>query len=140
MEELSIHDNYVTGYSVMIEEKKIILNTEFRDRGEPFERTDVIFEGVEAYLIYDSLGGILFDIDEIDLDYIIKEYRHEFKKNVKYSWPGPWNESSDAVRAFVRENGLTTYQVHSSIGFDGFIISKSMRKVKAEQPARVGRS
>lgn len=117
----------------MTEEKTIILHTEFRDRGEPFENTDVLFEGVEGYLFLDSSGSILFDIDEIEIDFILQQYRNEFKWGERYSWPSPWNNNSDGVRAFVKKNDLKIYQVHSSIGFDGFVISKSMKKLKAEQ-------
>ena len=51
----------------MTEEKSITLHTEYRDQGTPYERTDVFFEGVQGYLFLDSLGGILFDIEEVGI-------------------------------------------------------------------------
>jgi len=59
----SIHDNFVTGYSVDCALRTITIHTEYRDQGEPFERTDVRFEGVVGYLFRDNLRGILFDIE-----------------------------------------------------------------------------
>ncbi|MEH0021650.1 MAG: hypothetical protein V6Z89_18485 [Desulfobacter sp.] len=80
MKEISVHDNFVTGYSVQTEEKIIKLHTEYRDEGEPYEKTDVVFEGVEGYLFLDSLGSILFGIDEVDISFIIEHYQNEFKR------------------------------------------------------------
>jgi len=45
--EISVHDNHLIAYTVLAKEKKIILQTEFRDR-EPHELTEVVFEDVLA--------------------------------------------------------------------------------------------
>jgi hypothetical protein len=75
----SIHDNLVLGYAVDVERRTIVLHTEFRDRGEPFERTDVRFEGVLGYHFRDSLGGILFDIERVDFAELVARHADLFQ-------------------------------------------------------------
>ncbi len=43
-----VHDNHLVGYEVDGNARRIVLRTENRDRGTPFEKTEVVFEGVEA--------------------------------------------------------------------------------------------
>lgn len=117
----SIHDNHVLGYAVDAREKSIVIRTEFRDKGEPFERTDVRFDGVVGYLFHDSFGGILFDIEEGSLeDLLASEYGAAIESGEKYSWP--WNLELDEVRAL----GVRVFFIESSIGFDGFVVCRSM--------------
>jgi hypothetical protein len=39
----SVHDNFIVSYEVHCERREIRLHTEYRDRGEPFEITVVVF-------------------------------------------------------------------------------------------------
>jgi len=124
-----IHDNFVLGYTVDSEAKTIRIRTEFRDRGKPFEKTDVLFEGVEAYRIIDGLIGILFDIEETSTNHILDEYRSEFEWGIRYGWPGMWNNGRESVVEYIQANGLKVFWIHSSTTFDGFVIARSMNKI-----------
>jgi hypothetical protein len=122
----SVHDNIVLGYSVDCEGSTILLLTEFRDQGEPFERTDVRFEGVIGYLFRDNLGGILFGVVEDTIDNIVSEYAAEFEWGARYGWP--WISACKDIdpREFVASQEAKVFCIQSSIGFDGFVIGKSM--------------
>jgi hypothetical protein len=118
----SIHDNYVLGYAVDVEGRAIVIHTEFRDRREPFERTDIHFTGVLGYLLHDSLGGILFDIEERPLEDLVGYYGMELEHYKQYGWPWPTpltQEQLDATSAKI-------FFINSSIGFDGFVVAKAM--------------
>ncbi len=126
MEEISIHDNFVTGYTVLCSKREITLHTEFRS-GEQNERTDVCFHGVEAYLIIrDNMGTILFDIEESTLEQITRDYLSEFEKGMKWGWPGPWNNSVQACLDHFRKEGCKGWPIDSSYGMAGFVIAKNM--------------
>ena len=72
-QNISVHDNHLVAYTVLAKEKKIVLQTEFRDR-EPHEFTDVVFEEVLAYDFENDLfGAIIFDVEEVDLSAMLKE-------------------------------------------------------------------
>ncbi len=122
----SIHDNFVLGYEVDAERRSIIVHTEHRYGEEPFERTDVHFDDVLGYLFLDSLGGILFDIVEASIDSIVEAHAANFEWGTRYGWP--WIPSGDMDPAtFVASHDATTFRVESSIGFEGFVVAKSMR-------------
>lgn len=122
----SIHDNTVLGYSVDSERGEILIRTELRDQGPPFERTDIRFEGVLGYLLLDSVGGILFSVEEVEIEEVLRFYGQFFAWGAQYGWPGVWNSTNTPVPAFVAERGARVWRIQSSIGFDGFVIGRSM--------------
>ncbi len=130
----SLHDNFVLGYSVDAEAASIVIRTEYRDQGEPFERTNARFEGVAGYLFRDNLGGVLFDITEESIDYILRDYADDFEWGTRYGWPWVQAGTGDP-RDYVTSMGARAFRVQSSIGFDGFIIAKSFVIEAAEQAA-----
>lgn len=130
----SIHDNHVLGYSVDSERVEILIRTEFRGKGPPFERTDIRFHGVLGFLLLDSVGGVLFDVDELEIDQVLREYGQFFARGVRYGWPGVWNSSDTAVASHVASQGAKVWRIQSSIGFDGFVIGQAMSVVAAEEP------
>ncbi len=122
----SVHDNFVLGYSVDAEAASILLRTEYRDQGEPFEKTNVRFDGVIGYKFRDNLGSILFDIEEDSFDRILEEHAGDFAWGTRYGWPWLSASADEDPAEFVRANGATVFRIQSSIGFDGFVISKTM--------------
>jgi len=129
---LSIHDHHILGYSVDVERREILVHTEVPERGPPFERTDICFRGVFGYLLLDSLGGILFDVDEVEIEQALREYGSFLAWGVRRAWPGVWNTSQEAVVSFVAAQSAKVWRIHSSIGFDGFVIGREMALVAAE--------
>ena len=126
MTKISIHDNIVTGYTVLCNKRELVLHTEFPDH-EPKEKTDVVFRGVEAYHITgDNMYSILFDVVHCPIDQILKDFSFEFKSGVKYTWPGPWNESTLACRKYFKEQESKGWIISSSYGMRGFVIARSM--------------
>jgi hypothetical protein len=130
MADISVHDNYVTGYSVSCENRRIVLHTEFRER-EPNERTDIVFSGIEAYFIFrDNMSTILYDVDERAISEILKEFSSEFESGEKYGWPGIWNKSTQACLEHFRKEECKGWIISSSIGMEGFVIAKDMKLLK----------
>jgi hypothetical protein len=137
--ERSIHDNYVVGYEVHCEERRIRLRTEFRDvpSGQPFEKTDVLFQGVEAYYFEgDDFATIIFSVTEISIEELLRDESERFANGRNYCWPGPWNTSDDAVLAHLRDRGTRTFVLHSSCGMGGWVLAHSMAIVDVN--ARIG--
>ena len=121
----SVHDNFVLSYTVDCEGCSITLHTEYRDRGEPFEKTDVRFERVIGYLVRDGLGGILFDIEEDSIDRILEEHSADFTWGAKYGWP--WSDAGGlAPRDYLKANGGKVFRIQGQNCFDGFVIARNM--------------
>ena len=115
----SLHDNFVLGYTVDAENNSILIRTEYQDR-EPFERTNARFEGVVGYSFRDNLGGILFDITEEPMEYILRTYAEDFEWGTKWNWP--WiNAGTVSPIDHVTSLGAKAFRVQSAVGSDGFM-------------------
>lgn len=137
-QEISVHDNHLVSYEVLCERREIRFHTEFRDRGEPYEFTQVLFTGVVCYdFDYDSdLGNIIFDIDEIPAADIYLDHAEQFRAGVRFGWPGEWAESADAATAYFLDHGIRGFHLSSSLGMCGWVLAHGMQNVTAaNQPA-----
>ena len=123
--EISVHDNVLVSYEVNCEQRSICLHTQFRDRGEPFELTDVLFTGVVAYHFeHDSqIGTVLFDIENVAAIEIYRENADSFRAGMPYGWPGEWAATEDSASVFFRENGIHGFMVASSCGLSGWVLA-----------------
>ena len=127
---ISVHDNLLISYEVNCERREIRVHTELRDKGKPFERTDVIFTGVSAYQFWhDCFGNIIFDFEEIAPEIIYQDYRAQFEAGWRYGWPGEWGKTEDSARAYFREHNVRGYLLSSSLGMVGWVLSQKMEKV-----------
>ncbi len=130
---ISVHDNFLVSYEVLSERREIRLHTEFRDKGQPFDHTDVVFTGVSAYHFWqDGFGSIIFDIDETTPEDIYRIHRVEFEAGGKYGWPGDWGKTEQTAHAHFREHGVRGFTLHSSFGMDGWVLAKSMAKISRD--------
>ena len=127
--EISIHDNHLVAYTVLAKEKRIIIQTEFRDR-EPHESTDVIFDDVVAYHFENDLfGTIIFDIEEVDLAALLKEHAAMFEEGWRYGWPRGWQKEKEEIEAFARRLEMRAFELSSSYGMSGWVIARCMSKI-----------
>jgi len=130
--EISVHDNHLVAYTVLAKEKKIILQTEFRDR-EPHEFTDVVFEEVLAYDFENDLfGAIIFDVEEVDLSALLKEKASMFEDGWRWGWPRGWEKEKEEIEVFVRRLEMRAFELSSSYGMSGWILARRMSKIKKE--------
>ncbi len=122
----SVHDNLLVSYTVLCEERRIILHTEYREV-TPAERTDVRFEGVEAYCFdNDVFGTILFGIEEIGVADLVNRERERIEQGRKWGWPGGWAGSLHEETARLTQQEFRGWDVGSSIGLTGWVLARNM--------------
>jgi len=132
MNEPSVHDHRVTGYRVDAEAARIVLHTRPESWQVGHAPVDVIFEGVAAYhLEHDNFGNILFDVEEIEIDDLVERARSALDAGRRHAWPGPWNESLEACRRHLRDEGARGWEISSSYGLSGWVAARSCRRVAA---------
>ena len=129
-QELSVHDNILVAYTVDLKKREIHFQTEYRF--EPPEFTDVIFKGVDSYSFkHDSvLGTIIFDFCETDPMAIYDEFANEMVTGISMGWPGDWAKSREAAAQFLSTEGIRAWRLESSLGMTGWILARSMDKVR----------
>jgi len=127
--ERSVHDNRVISYEVDGENRRIVLHTRFGAR-EPFECTDLVFEGVLAYhLENDNFGNILFGVEEVSVPGLVAGNAQLFEEGSQYAWPGPWNDSPESSVQYLESRAARAFEISSSYGLSGWVVAASYRLV-----------
>jgi hypothetical protein len=126
----SVHDNFVYAYVVLCEEHRLILHTHYRDGGAN-EFTDIVFTGVQAHHFEGSLdSNILFDVEEVEPEWIVREFADLFAQQKKYGWPVIGCEEPELLARLLRERGAKGYVIHSSYGLGGWVLASEMSQVE----------
>jgi hypothetical protein len=122
----------VVGYEVDARNRILVIHTEIHTTARD-EVTDVRFAGVLGYHLRDNLAGILFDITEVPVRWLFENYADDLAWGSRYCWP--WLEASpDHDHAsYITSQGATVWAIGSSLGFSGFVVSKSMA-IEAAEP------
>lgn len=125
--EQSVHDSTVYAYSVLCEQRRIILHTEYR-HGEAEEYTDVIFLGVVAHHFESVLAGnILFGIEQVEVDRIVQEWAGLFAAEKNYGWPDLIRYADPAeLISVLRQRRILGWEVSSSLGLSGWVMAEKM--------------
>ena len=106
---LSVHDNLLVSYEVQCDARTILLRTEHRVKNEPTEFVNVMFKGVEGYRFEnDAFGNIVFDIETVALDQVLKEHNQEISESYRMA---------GAIRAFI---------LSSSHGLSGWVLAREI--------------
>ncbi|MCC6995963.1 MAG: hypothetical protein IT370_15245 [Deltaproteobacteria bacterium] len=126
----SVHDNHLLGYDVDCDARRIVVRTEFREVN-PVEKTDVIFEGVEAYAFrHDCFGTIIFEFREEDFDTAVLAHWAELDVAARQSGsPRFWGRDDATTRArleTLKQQGAKWLELHSSIGMEGWIFCRTI--------------
>ena len=110
MNEPSIHDNIVTGYTVSCTGRSLTIYTAFREV-QPNERTDIVFRDVETYhFLREDMSTILFEVPECPIEQILEEFSLEFESGREFAWPGFWNKSPEACIKHYSEQKLPSME------------------------------
>ncbi|NQZ56781.1 MAG: hypothetical protein HRT88_04835 [Lentisphaeraceae bacterium] len=130
---LNLHDNWAYSHFIDYDSRMITLFTMY-PHSNPCEYTDVTFDDVkfhyfemEAYKFNDCPANILFDIEEIDSIYILKDYIDLFQKHKKYGWPEIEYQNIDDLDKYLKSNNYKCYDISATCGISGFVFAKSMR-------------
>jgi hypothetical protein len=80
----------------------------------------------------DIFGTIIFEVEEVDLPALVKEYAAMFEVGWRYGWPRGWEKEKEQIEVFARRLGMRAFELSSSYGMRGWIIAKSMSKIRKE--------
>ncbi|HVU65316.1 MAG TPA: hypothetical protein VHC70_15150 [Phycisphaerales bacterium] len=136
--ERSVHDNEVYAYSVACTTGRVTLHTVYRQH-DPAQYTDVVFHGVVAHFFEHTLPtNILFDIEESDIESLVRENRTLFESSRRSAWP-PLNYSGDLQGLMVelQTRSVRAFQIVSSLGLSGWVLCTDCQRVPRDGPASI---
>jgi hypothetical protein len=108
----------------------MVLHTVFRER-EPNEFTDVEFDGVVAHLFEHVLpGNILFNVQEIEVGALVRNYAAVFENSWRYGWPPvEYRGDLDILVQALKAAAIRAYSIDSSYGLSGWVLAVSCKRL-----------
>jgi|GEM_PF-1509558 len=133
LEVPQVHDNFVVGLAVQLEQRLLILETEYRDGDGPYEQTDLRFVGLVAHYFDDvAAPSILMDLERVEAEWIVQQWNELFARRKNYGWPFPFIDLADLSRK-LSELTIEGYRIMGSCGLDGFVLASSIEHRVREQ-------
>ncbi len=126
VQSLSIHDSILVSYTVTSQKREIVMQVQ--PEGDDQKLIEVTFGGVCAYQFNnDAFGTILYGIDEVDPVDVIKENFEQIQKGrIQSGWMGEWAADLESARAYFKREMIRGYEISSSVGLSGWVLSRSM--------------
>lgn len=123
-DELSVHDNIIYAFSVDCEARKLILYTSFRGR-EPHDFTDIIFHDVVVHHFAHVLpGNILFDVEEVEVEALVRENANLLADSWRYGWPPiEYCGNLEVLVGALQAAAIHAYAISSSLGLSGWVLA-----------------
>jgi hypothetical protein len=139
LERPDIHDNFVYALAVHLEQRILVLHTQYRDGPVPHDLIDVRFIGVVAHY-FDDVGepSILLDIARVSPGSIVEEWRTLFTNRKNYGWPPLKFTDLEDLSRRLTDLGVGGYRVMGSCGLDGFVLAASAEYRQRAQAAVFG--
>ena len=135
-DEPSVHDNFVYALSVHLEERTLVLHTQYRDGPGPRTMTDLRFVGLMAHHFDDvAEPSILLDIEEVTPAWVIEQWGELFDRRKNYGWPPiKYVDRAELGNKLVAQ-GVRGYRVMGSCGIDGFVLASAVEYRQLETAA-----
>jgi hypothetical protein len=132
----AMHDNFVYAIAVHLEQRVLILHTQYRDGPDSGELTDVRFSGLVAHHFDDVAGpSILLDIERVPPEWVVEQWRGLFTNRMNYGWPPvKFANLGELVQQLVHLR-VVGYRVMGSCGLDGFVLAATVEYRHREQAA-----
>ena len=130
-----VHDNIITSYIVDFENEQLVMKTVYYHNGVISENTDVIFKSYFTHMFNNEFkGSIIFDIEECSLNHFIENERELIEDNRNYCWPIVYKTDNATLELseFIQKNGYKIFDINSSYGLYGWVISKEVEIIVTE--------
>lgn len=123
----NVHDNFVYALSIHLEQRVLVLHTQYRDGDGPYDFTDVCFSGVIAHYFQDvAAPSILLDIETVSADWVVGQWRDVFERGKNYGWPPLNHRDLDELCRLLIQQRFIGFRVIGSCGLDGFVLANGV--------------
>jgi hypothetical protein len=120
------HDFHLEGYAVTKFGSEIVLELVSNDPGPPFERSRIRFTDVATYHFIHTGGAIITEIMEMPLPDLLMEYGDQLAEWHRMYGISHWKDNRADYIATLRKKDYSAWVIHSAIGFQGFVIARSV--------------
>ncbi len=124
------HDFHLEGYTVSRFGDEIVLHLIYDYPDHTRIVSNIKFSEIAAYHFIHTGGAILNHIAEVSLEDLLKRIGGQLTEWWRlHGGYVHWNENPSTYRAALEAIGYKCWILNSTVGFEGFIIAKSMDEV-----------
>jgi len=128
---MPLHDYHLRGYEVLDFGSTLILHAVYDYPSQPKRETRLRFDDVELYNFTHTGGSILYDVEAIPVSDLLQREAPFIEASAKMFGVKGWRESLDQYQAYLVEKGAKAWDISSSVGFEGFVIARSVGEMRA---------
>lgn len=122
------HDFHLEGYTVSHFGTEIVLNLIYNYPDHEKIRSNIYFSDVAAYHFVHTGGTIITEIDEVPLNMLLDRVGNQLSEWWRlYGGYMHWHDNSSEYQTVLETEGYKGWLLESAIGFEGFVIAKSIR-------------
>ena len=86
---------------------------------------EITFSDVAGYNFKDAMGSVIFGLEKKQIKAFLDEYASEFSASYKsFGFPAFWRENMQSTMDEL--NGYKVWMIDSSIGFDAWVVARSL--------------
>ena len=123
---MRVHDYHLRGYDVSNFGGEIVLHLELDEK----DQSRILFSDVAAYHFIHTGGTIIFDIEEISIAHLLDQMWVKMAEWWRlHDGFAYWNDDRDQYRNNLQTKGYKAWSITSSVGFEGFVIAKSVAEI-----------
>ena len=121
------HDFHLAGYAVSDFGATIVLD--LVGPGESREMSRIQFADVAAYHFVHTGGAIITDIAEVPLPEFVQQNGQQLADWCRlHGGYNHWSDDRAKYIATLEQGGYHAWTIDSAVGFEGFVIAKSVRE------------
>ena len=120
------HDFHLTGYTVSDFGGTIVLDLECDRPDQTKETSRIKFSDVAAYHFVHTGGAIINEIDEIRVPQLLEKVGGQLAEWNRMHGLLYWDKDREQYAATLKEKGYRAWTIESAVGFEGFVIAKSV--------------
>ena len=125
---MKYHDFQLESYSVCDFGKKITLHLIFDYPNSPKEKSTIEFTDVIAYHFIHIGSTIITDIDEISIAKLLEKFGSNLLEwSCQHGGLKFLDKDLSVYKTKLENEGYKSWSIESAIGFEGFVIAKSVK-------------
>lgn len=128
--KMEYHDWHLSGYSVTDFGQNIILHLAWNYPDSDYRENHIEFSDVAAYHFLHTDGTILTVLKEFHVSSFIDDHEDYFKTTAQQQGLRYWDGDFTKYKQHIVGQNYKSWGILSAIGFEGFIMAKSVQEIK----------
>lgn len=123
------HDYHLKAYSVEDYGTTITLHLSWDYDGAAADDSLIRFSGVSLYHFVHTQGAVITHLDEVALTELLETFGDQLPEWDRWHGVRGWRGDCQCTAAHLQAEGYRAWSISSAIGFQGFVIARTVGEV-----------